>query len=85
MKVRGNSRKNLLESKGGLSCFKYTDQMVLVVVRQGGLTTRAVAKSNSRGQSGLSLLSSYCSRDSQAGRLDHISSGQKTLNVKLNL
>ncbi len=44
-----------------------------------------VAKGSSKGSSGSSPFRSYSSCDVQAGRLDHVSSGQKTLKTELIL
>jgi hypothetical protein len=60
----------------------HSDQMVLMIVREGGWTTWAIAKSNSKGLSGSSPLKSDSSHDGQAGRLDCVSGGQKTLKVR---
>jgi hypothetical protein len=85
MKLRWNSRGKLHESQGELSRLSPLTQMVIVIAKRGGWTAWAVAKNIWRGPSGSCPLSSDGSRDGQVGRLDCMSSGQKTFKAKLNL
>jgi hypothetical protein len=72
MNLSRNSRKNCIKAKGNYPDRAHSDQMVL------GIVTR-------RGSSGLSPLRPGGSSDGKAGRLDHVSGGQKTLRTMLNL
>jgi PII-like signaling protein len=49
LKLRGNSREIYMKAKGGYQDLAHSDQMILKIVRQGGLTASAVAKRISGG------------------------------------
>jgi hypothetical protein len=73
----GSGQKQL---KGGYQSRVQSDQIVLMMARQGGWTATAVAKdthSSVKSQWGLGGSSSARSHGSQAGRLDHMNSGQR--------